>query len=183
MTHFSAGDKTQDKMKRKPFIWCDFFFFFHKAHLILLLCVYKVLNLFAPQPRWCWDAMATEAACDWQVTLAAQTWSASETVTQAHWCQTCLSIQDTAYAGLTLCTGDHPAFWMTEPANQGSVFCHLLSQRSVIDTLKVFLGAKSLMCCTVKKQSGMSWPTPAQGCYRCCLPSLMHYSFFIFSLI
>lgn len=49
--------------------------------------------------------------------------------------------------------------------------------------LKVFLGAKSLMCCTVKKQSGMSWPTPAQGCYRCCLPSLMHYSFFIFSLI
>lgn len=87
------------------------FFFPYKAHLILLLCVHKVLNLLTLHSSWCWDAKATEAACDWQVTLAAQTWSASETVTQAHWCQTCLSIQGTAYVGLTLHTGNHSAFW------------------------------------------------------------------------
>lgn len=74
--------------------------FFHEAHLILLLCVLEVLNLLAPHSSWCWDVMATEAACDWQVTLAAQIWSASETVTQVYWCQTCLSIQGTAYVGL-----------------------------------------------------------------------------------
>lgn len=136
VTHFCAGDKTQDKTKGKPFT--RRFFFPPKAHLILLLCVHKVLNPLPPRSSWCWDAMATEAACDWQVTLAAQTWPLSETVTQAHWCQTCLSIQGTAYVGLTLHTGGHPvsAFWATEPANQGSVFCHLLSQCQVLRYLE-----------------------------------------------
>lgn len=60
---------------------------------------------------------------------ATQTWPAARTVTQAHWCQTCLSIRRAAHVGFdTMHRRSPPQCFSSrfEPAERGWVFCHLV---------------------------------------------------------
>ena len=47
----------------------------------------------------------------------------------------------------------------SEPAEWGSVFCHLLPWCYMLGAPRLAPGADSLMCCTVKQQPGRRWPT------------------------